>query len=144
MVERARDSHPNCTSPSLFICVFAVPRSNMKASLGLLAGLTACILAENCDPIAYEQSNPYGLSETKDPEVMKNLNKYLEDSRCHMLSDESEQNVEEQKKNLKTLEPTSTSSHPLCKFLSQCSLQVCLDYSCITWVYSSVRCGQDV
>ncbi|KAI4640630.1 hypothetical protein J4E93_008220 [Alternaria ventricosa] len=81
----------------------------MKASLGLLAGLTACILAENCDPIAYEQSNPSGLSETKDPEVMKNLNKYLEDSRCHMLSDESEQNVEEQKKNLKTLEPTSTS-----------------------------------
>ncbi|KAI4663275.1 uncharacterized protein J4E78_003686 [Alternaria triticimaculans] len=52
----------------------------MKAFLSLLAGLTTCIIAENCDPIAYEQSNPYGLSETKDPEVMKKLNKYLEDS----------------------------------------------------------------
>ncbi|KAI4607220.1 hypothetical protein J4E83_009676 [Alternaria metachromatica] len=51
----------------------------MKAFLSLLAGLTTCIIAENCDPIAYEQSNPYGLSETKDPEVMKKLNKYLED-----------------------------------------------------------------
>ncbi|KAI4704894.1 hypothetical protein J4E89_009479 [Alternaria sp. Ai002NY15] len=52
----------------------------MKASLDLLAGLTACILAENCDLIAYEQSNQYDLAETKDPEVMKKLNKYLEDS----------------------------------------------------------------
>jgi len=72
----------------------------MKASLGLLAGLTACILAENCDPIAYEQSNPYGLAETKDPKVVEKLDKYLSDTRCHMRSDEIEDDVKEQCKNV--------------------------------------------
>ncbi|KAI4684264.1 hypothetical protein J4E81_009144 [Alternaria sp. BMP 2799] len=72
----------------------------MKASLGLLAGLTACILAENCDPIAYEQSNPYGLAETKDPKVVEKLDEYLLDTRCHMRSDGIEDDVKEQCKNV--------------------------------------------
>ncbi|KAI4681353.1 uncharacterized protein J4E84_007589 [Alternaria hordeiaustralica] len=72
----------------------------MKASLGLLAGLTACILAENCDPIAYEQSNPYGLAETKDPKVVEKLDEYLSDTRCHMRSDGIEDDVKEQCKNV--------------------------------------------
>jgi hypothetical protein len=72
----------------------------MRSSFFLLTGLVVPVLAQICDPKAYDDTNRYGLEETNDPAVMSKLNEYLVDHLCIMYSDGTRQNVKEQCKSV--------------------------------------------
>jgi hypothetical protein len=97
---RKEESNSEPFYPCLPLHIFTASLSKMKSYLGLLAGLAIRVLADTCDPNAYEESNPYNLEETTDPKVTSKLLEYLADSACHMYSDGTEQDVKEQCKNV--------------------------------------------